>query len=73
MIYGIISCSLVGIEFNLNGIMLMILMVVASIFNFVKYYIRDDVSSENFKLLKLMFVGLIILILTSYKMVMFIG
>jgi len=33
---------------------------------------RDDTSSENFKLLKIIFLGLIILILISYGMVMFV-
>jgi len=69
--YGI-SGSLVSMEFNLNRIILIILVVVISIFNFVGYYIRSDVSNENFKLLKLIFVRLIILMLMSYKMVIFI-
>jgi len=53
-------------------IMLIILFVVASIFTFVLYYMRRDVSSDNFKLLKVLFLGLIIFMLSSYGLVIFI-
>jgi len=47
--------------------------VVSSIFTFVGYYMGSDVSSENFKLLKVLFLGLIIFMLTSFGVVIFIG
>merc|ERR1712157_305163 len=59
--------------FNTNIIMIMIIFVVVSIFTFVVYYIRGDVSNENFKLLKVLFLRLIVLMLLSYRVVMFIG
>jgi high-affinity Fe2+/Pb2+ permease len=51
----------------------MILFVVSSIFTFVVYYMGSDVSSENFKLLKVLFLGLMVLILMTYGVIMFIG
>jgi len=62
----------VVILYNSNIILLIIIFVVYSIFVFVGYYMRDDTSSENFKRLKIIFLGLIILILISYGMVMFV-
>jgi len=64
---------MVSFIFNSNIIMLMMLFVVSSIFTFVLYYMRRDVSSDNFKLLKILFLGLIIFILSSYGLLMFIG
>merc|ERR1712157_302594 len=63
----------VVVIFNANIIIIIIIFVVTSIFTFVGYYIRGDVSSENFKLLKVLFLRLIVLILLSYRVVMFIG
>lgn len=65
--------SLVNFELNLNIIVLIMFFVVGSIFTFVLYYIGDDVRSENFKLLKLIFLALIIFMLSSFGLVMFIG
>lgn len=73
LIYSISRISIVSFMFNGNRIMLIILMVVVSIFTFVGYYIGGDVSSDNFKLLKILFLGLIIFMLSSYGLVMFIG
>lgn len=56
---------------NINGILLIMLIVVSSIFIFVSYYIMGDVSVDNFKLVKLVFLGLIVLILSSYNILMF--
>lgn len=53
-------------------ILLIIIVVVSSIFTFVSYYIGGDVSSESFKLLKLMFLGLIIFMLSSFGLLMFV-
>lgn len=61
------------IVYNSNMILIIILFVVSSIFTFVGYYIEGDVSSDNFKLLKVLFLGLMIFILTSFGVVMFIG
>jgi len=44
---------------------------VRSIFTFVGYYIRGDVSSENFKLVIILFLTLIVLILSSYRILIF--
>jgi len=54
-------------------ILLIIMVVVSSIFTFVSYYMGSDVSSENFKLLKLIFLGLMIFILSSFGLLMFVG
>lgn len=72
LIVALVGISHVVILYNSNIILLMIIFVVSSIFVFVGYYIRDDVSNENFKLLKVVFLGLIILMLISYGMVMFV-
>jgi len=63
----------VTIVFNANIIVMMMIFVVISIFTFVRYYIGGDVSNENFKLLKVLFLRLMVLILVSYRVVMFIG
>jgi len=73
LIYSISRISIVSFMFNGNGIILIILMVVVSIFTFVRYYIGRDVSIDNFKLLKILFLGLIIFMLNSYGLVIFIG
>jgi len=70
---NLIRIAHVIIIFNTNMIIIMIVFVVISIFTFVRYYIGGDVSNENFKLLKVLFLGLIVLILLSYRVVMFIG
>jgi len=64
---------LVSIDVNGNIIELMIIIVVASIFSFVSYYIVSDVSSDNFRLLKIIFLGLMIVILSSFRLIIFIG
>jgi len=64
--------SLVVFQFNGNIIILIIIVVVTSIFTFVIYYMRGDVSSENFKLLKLLFLGLIIFMLSSFGLLIFV-
>jgi len=73
LMISLIRIAHVIIIFNTNIIIMMIIFVVISIFTFVGYYIRGDVSGENFKLLKMLFLGLIVLILLSYRVVMFIG
>jgi len=57
----------------MNMIMIMMIFVVSSIFIFVRYYMGGDVSNENFKLLKVLFLGLMIFMLTSFGVVIFIG
>jgi len=59
--------------YNVNIIIIIMIFVVSSIFTFARYYIRSDVSNENFKLLKVLFLGLMIFMLTSFGVVMFIG
>lgn len=54
-----------------NGIKIIIVIVVGSIFCFVAYYIMGDVSVDNFKLVKLVFLGLMVLILSSFGIVIF--
>lgn len=73
LMVSLIRIAHVIIIFNANIIIIMIIFVVVSIFIFVRYYIGGDVSSENFKLLKVLFLRLIVLILLSYRVVMFIG
>lgn len=77
-VFIILMISLIGmahviIIFNTNMIIMIIIFVVISIFTFVGYYIGGDVSNENFKLLKVLFLRLIVLMLLSYRVVMFIG
>jgi len=71
-------CSVVGMRhvtiiYNANIILVIMIFVVSSIFIFVRYYIGGDVSNENFKLLKVLFLGLIIFMLTSFGVVIFVG
>jgi len=73
LIYSFCGMSLVSFSFNYNMILLMMMVVVSSIFTFVLYYIGGDVSSENFKMLKLLFLGLMIFMLSSFGLLMFIG
>lgn len=73
LIYSLSRVSMVSFMFNNNMILLIMLFVVASIFTFVLYYMRGDVSNDNFKLLKILFLGLMIFILSSYGLLMFIG
>merc|ERR1712178_29146 len=64
--------SLIMFSINTNQIILIIMFVVRSIFTFVLYYMGRDVANETFKLLKLVFLRLIIFILSSYGMLIFI-
>jgi len=73
LIVGLVRIAHVVIIFNANIIVMMMIFVVVSIFTFVRYYIGGDVSSENFKLLKVLFLRLIVLMLVSYRVVIFIG
>lgn len=73
LMVSLIRIAHVSIIFNANIIIIMIIFVVVSIFTFVGYYIGGDVSSENFKLLKVLFLRLIVLMLLSYRVVIFIG
>jgi len=54
-----------------NNLIIIILIVVGSIFVFVVYYMRDDVSSDNFKLVMLIFLSLIVFILSTGGVLMF--
>lgn len=63
--------SHVMIMVNINRIKIMIIIVVRSIFIFVRYYIISDVSVDNFKIIKLTFLGLMVLILSSINILMF--
>jgi len=72
LIISLVRIAHVVILFNTNIIIMIIIFVVISIFTFVRYYIGGDVSSENFKLLKVLFLGLIVLMLMSYRIVIFI-
>jgi len=72
LMIGLVRIAHVTIIFNANIIMMIIIFVVASIFTFVRYYIGGDVSSENFKLLKVLFLRLMVLMLVSYRVVIFI-
>jgi len=62
----------VTIVFNSNIIVLIMMFVVISIFIFVGYYIGIDISNENFKLLKVTFLRLIVIILVSFGIVIFV-
>lgn len=73
LIVCLVRMSHVSIFFNVNIIMIMMLFVVSSIFTFVVYYMGNDVSNEGFKLLKVLFLGLMVLILVTYGVVIFIG
>jgi len=72
LMVSLVRIAHVIIIFNANIIMMIMIFVVASIFTFVGYYMRRDVSSENFKLLKVLFLRLMVLMLISYRMVIFI-
>lgn len=54
-----------------NPLMLIIVIVVRSIFVFVRYYMRGDVSNDNFKLVMLLFLILMVLILSSCNILIF--
>jgi len=73
LICSFIRIGHVIIVYNVNMIVIIIVFVVSSIFTFVGYYIGGDVSNENFKLLKVLFLGLMIFMLTSFGVVIFIG
>merc|ERR1712187_791776 len=73
LIFSVVGIGYVTIVYNSNMILIMMLFVVSSIFTFVSYYMRGDVSSDNFKLLKVLFLGLMVFILTSFRVVIFIG
>lgn len=73
LIVGFCRMSLVSFGINSNMILIMIIFVVGSIFTFVLYYIRDDVGSEGFKLLKVIFLALMIFMLSSFGLLMFVG
>lgn len=68
----LVGISHVIILYNNNIILLIILVVVSSIFTFVGYYIGRDVSSGNFSLLKILFLGLMVLILISFRVLIFV-
>jgi len=72
LMVSLVRMAHVVIIFNNNIIIMIMIFVVASIFTFVGYYIGRDVSSENFKLLKVLFLGLMVLMLVSYGVVMFV-
>jgi NADH:ubiquinone oxidoreductase subunit 5 (subunit L)/multisubunit Na+/H+ antiporter MnhA subunit len=63
--------SHVVILFGQNRIKIIIIVVVSSIFCFVVYYIVGDVSVDNFKLVKLLFLSLMVLMLSSIGIVIF--
>lgn len=63
--------SIVTIDLNSNILVLIILIVVMSIFCFTVYYIDGDVSNDNFKVVILMFLILMVLILSSYGILIF--
>lgn len=65
--------SLVSFSLNINIIMIIMVFVVRSIFTFVTYYIDGDVGNGNFKLLKIIFLTLIVLMLSSFGLLMFVG
>jgi len=73
LMFSIEGIAHVTIIFNTNIIIIIMIFVVVSIFTFVVYYIRGDVSNENFKLLKVLFLGLIVLMLVSYGIIIFVG
>lgn len=63
--------SLVNMEVVGCSLKIMMIFVVWSIFNFVSYYIGMDVSEGNFKLVIIMFLALIVLMLKSFRILMF--
>jgi len=72
LMIGLVGIAHVVIIFNANIIIIIMIFVVVSIFTFVGYYIGGDVSNENFKLLKVLFIRLMVLMLVSYRVVIFI-
>jgi len=72
----IVSIGIIGnfmIILNQNMIMLMIVVVVGSIFTFVTYYMRGDVSNENFKIIIVVFLILIVIMLSGIGIMIFLG
>lgn len=61
----------VSIVISSNYLVIIIIVVVRSIFTFVGYYMGGDVSNENFKLVILIFLILIVLILSSFGVLIF--
>jgi len=61
----------VSIVISSNYLVLIMIIVVRSIFTFVGYYMGRDVSSENFKLVILIFLILIVLMLSSFGVLIF--
>jgi len=56
-----------------NNLIIIMLIVVRSIFVFVIYYMGDDVSNGNFKLVILLFLSLIVFILSTGGVLIFLG
>jgi len=73
MILEVVGMCHVRVVFSINNLVLMMIMVVCSIFLFVKYYIRDDVSNRNFELVMIIFLMLIIIMLSGYRILIFLG
>lgn len=61
----------VSLVISSNYLMLIMIIVVRSIFTFVGYYMGRDVSNENFKLVILIFLILIVLMLSSFGVIIF--
>lgn len=61
----------VSIVISNNYLMLIMIIVVRSIFTFVGYYMGGDVSNENFKLVILIFLILMVLMLSSFGVLIF--
>jgi len=72
LMVSLVRIAHVIIIFNANIVIIIIIFVVTSIFTFVGYYIGGDVSNESFKLLKVLFLRLMVLILVSYRVVIFV-
>lgn len=73
LIFQICGISLVAFGINANMILIIMIFVVGSIFTFVTYYMRDDVANDGFKLLKILFLALIIFMLNSFRLLIFVG
>lgn len=63
--------SLINVFINVNPIVMMIMVVVISIIAFVRYYIAGDVSMMSFQFLIVVFLGFMVLILSSSRMLIF--
>lgn len=63
----------VSMVISSNYLVLIMIIVVRSIFTFVGYYMGGDVSNENFKLVILIFLMLIVLMLSSFGVLIFLG